>query len=1797
MKLLRKKNGQWFTVSVAVGGLLLGATSMEVSASEAVVDSQEVSEEEKSSVPQDSIGEEPVVYENVDKTIDDVTDQAVENPVVDSVDEKQQYIDSLEDAPDDEDVDDSLTPEEVPEDTVSEEVEIVDETTEDVESNEDEDNDGTEGVTDSEENTEDVEGTDNSEDTENELDGTEESVTDADLPSDDLSDETTEDVSVDESQSDTHRNEIVNLERTWSEGYKGEGQVVAIIDSGLYIDHRAFQEINDLDRARYRSEEELNRAKEAAGIDYGRWFNEKIIFGHNYNDVNDELVELDYASHGTHVADSAVGNPANPLDIGTEDDPNARMHVHGVAPEAQLMFMRVFSDDNTPGSTSEYLYVQAIEDAVALGAQSINLSLGAPGGSQYGTTGVLEEAILNARRQGVSVVIAAGNEDSFGSGQNNPLVNYPDYGVVGTPSTSRDSISVAAVDSIKLVNEVLNLTDSEGNVLNLRINIVANGGQDTLESSEYAGVDFEYEYVGLGSAEDVADVDLTGKFALISRGELTFTEKAQNAYNAGAAGVIIFNNEDDGTLVNMGIDDLDDYPIIGVNYESGQALIENQSTHTLSFTGETLQFANPNAGELTDFTSWGLSADGELKPDLAAPGGNVYGAVNNDDYQSMGGTSMASPHVAGAVALLNQRLPEMFEGLEGEELSTLVKALLMSSARPHYNDEYGSFTSPRQQGAGLIDVDNALNSGIYLTGADGYPSISLRNVGDQFEFEINVYNISDEDRVLDMTTHLSSDAVVDSMLGFAFALRPRHLKDVPEGQLFLEANTHQKVTISVDAREFTDQLLADMPNGYFLEGFVSFGSEEDNLLSSIPFVGFRGDFTNLDVVEQPVYDYGFEFVEDFSDAPFYYVDMATGVPTENYTSLISIEDDTIITLGEDTVANFGSGEDVVLAISPDNDGTKDMVAFRGVFLRNYEDFTASVYHLNDLGEEKLVWVSDEVSSGVKNHFSSNPMRPKSTIELSSIWLGQDFEGNDVGEGLYRYDLTYRSQVPGSLTQLMSFNVHVSTTTPEATGADYDEETGVLTLRDVVDGYPGLNPYRTRISYGEEPNEMLLALGLAEDTREFFYLNGRDSYTFDVPEHVDLFSQNTRLYLEDFAGNSSEILLSDILHGESGVVEFTLTEATTGEDLSGAGLRVRIRDEEGNIIEGDRLVGNNNQNVRRLPFGTYTAELFLINDEYLEVVDGRLQTFVVSEDNSWQTIDFQVNYIERVDFRVDLNKELPDGGVIYLVDDEGVETVVPVTSYVNTVHQVRVRAGEYTIVVDLPEGFTSEQDGLALTIDSENPSLSVVIERIEVDRTELAELIELAAQVDRSLLEAGDSLVLDLVLENARAVHDDVEAVQSEVDAAATALRTQLETIEFIDPLANEKAVAQKRIEELDLLTQDEIDAYHNLIDVAETVIEIDTVVAEAEARQTQLEEELASEEALESARANAIENIYGLDSLSSERVEDYVDQVSNTQTLDEVESLLNQAISENLEVAELEELNTVKENALDRLESLEYLSPEERAVFVERIRDANSIEEIDVISGEALYANQAAQERAEEERLNERIRERELQSAKDIATHVISRLSALSEDDVSAYLSLIETADSTDDVNEVVNEAIAENESLLRQEALLVAKEVGEATISLLPNLSEEALEALLIDLSNAANIDEVNSVVAEAIAMSSFDDSEEDNAEETDPIGDTGPIEESETIEEAVPTEEGESDDLTSDDQQSDGEIVSGDSDSTVKEKILKEKLAAALSEEQSDSDGDIRLPDTATSTWALGLIGLSSLVTGVGLKLHKDD
>nr|WP_232007687.1 Fn3-like domain-containing protein [Streptococcus equinus] len=190
----------------------------------------------------------------------------------------------------------------------------------------------------------------------------------------------------------------------------------------------------------------------------------------------------------------------------------------------------------------------------------------------------------------------------------------------------------------------------------------------------------------------------------------------------------------------------------------------------------------------------------------------------------------------------------------------------------------------------------------------------------------------------------------------------------------MKANSSEKVTITVDARQFAELLTKEMPNGYYLEGFVRFLDSVDFAeVVSLPFVGFRGDFQNLAVVEDPVY----KLVADGKEGFYLEIDgdhIVSG--SDDTTALLTNSTDSSkpIVLGTyanndgDFVLHMDENGTTRLAISPNNDGKQDFVAFKGVFFRNYTDASAAVYAADDVNFEHPLWQS-ETFSGVKNYKS------------------------------------------------------------------------------------------------------------------------------------------------------------------------------------------------------------------------------------------------------------------------------------------------------------------------------------------------------------------------------------------------------------------------------------------------------------------------------------------------------------------------------------------------------------------------------------------------------------------------------------------------------------------------------------------------------------------------------------------------------------------------------------------------------------------------------------------------------------
>lgn len=1165
-------------------------------------------------------------------------------------------------------------------------------------------------------------------------------------------------------------NTIITVPKVWDSGYKGEGTVVAIIDSGLDVDHDVLH-ISDLSTAKYKSEKEIEAAKEAAGITYGEWFNDKVVFGYNYVDVNTVLKEEDKRSHGMHVTSIATGNPTQPV---------AGQLMYGVAPEAQVMFMRVFSD--LKATTGAALYVKAIEDAVKLGADSINLSLGGANGSVVNMNENVTAAIEAARRAGVSVVIAAGNDGTFGSGHSNPSADYPDYGLVGAPSTARDAISVASYNNTTVGSKVIN-------IIGLENNADLNYGKSSFDNPEKSpvpfeiGKEYEYVYAGIGQSSDFDGLDLTGKLALIKRGTITFSEKIANATAAGAVGVVIFNSRPGEANVSMQLDDTAiAIPSVFIPLEFGEALAAN--SYKIAFNNETDIRPNPEAGLLSDFSSWGLSADGELKPDLAAPGGAIYAAINDNDYANMQGTSMASPHVAGAAVLVKQYLQATYPTKSPQEIEALVKHLLMSTAKAHVNKKTTAYTSPRQQGAGIIDTAAAISTGLYLTGEDEYGSITLGNVEDTFSFTVTLHNITNEDKTLNYSTQLTTDTVQNGLI----TLAPRLLAEIPGGKVTVKANSSTTVTINVDASSFAEELTGLMKNGYYLEGFVRFTDVADGGdIVSIPYVGFRGEFQNLAVLEEPIYNLiadgkgGFYFEPvtaqpDTVDISHHYTGLVTG-STELIYSTDKRSDFAIKTLGTFKneagyfVLELDESGKPHLAISPNGDDNQDSLAFKGVFLRNYTDLVASVYAADDTERTNPLWES-QPQSGDKNFYSGDPKNPKSSIIYPTEWNGTDSDGNALADGKYQYVLTYSSEVPGAAVQTMIFDVIIDRESPVITTATYDETNFTFNPRPAIEkGESGL--YREQVFYlvadasGVTTIPSLLENGDVTVSDNKVFVAQNDDGSFTLP--LDLADISKFYYtVEDYAGNISYEKVENLISigNEKGLVTVNILDKDTNSPVPIL-FSYSVTDETGKIVaELPRYAGDTS--VLKLPFGTYTFDLFLYDTEWSSLAGETKAVVTISEENSTAEVNFYVTLKDKANLLVDIDALLPSGSTIQLVTADGQTIQLPNAKYSKTDYGKFVPVGTYTILPTLPEGyeFLEELDVAVLANQSNVKKLTLI------NKVALKELIAELAGLEETARYYNASPELQTAyakaLEDANAIYANKHN-QAQVDSALASL--------------------------------------------------------------------------------------------------------------------------------------------------------------------------------------------------------------------------------------------------------------------------------------------------------------------------------------------------------------------------------------------------------------------------------------------
>ena len=576
----------------------------------------------------------------------------------------------------------------------------------------------------------------------------------------------------------------------WNGGYTGAGSRVAIIDTGTDIYHQSLD--NDaylyalkenaaakgMSLEEYKEYLDLMDEESIAAVlpklhAYDRipgltaedlYLNEKLSYGFNYVDYTLNIShDLDtQGEHGSHVAGISAANRFIPKNDRYVDAREAVMML-GIAPDAQLITMKVFGDSYPYDSD----YMAAIEDAIILGCDAVNLSMGTNvPGSPY--TDVYSGLMEMMTETDTVVVISAGNSYNWAAASTFSYLYHDDvsFDTVGSPGSYGSALTVASVNNDGDMGFFFMVGDRPF----FYLETLGYGNTSMIEMDKSLDLDgTEYDYVfldGIGEVHEYEGIDVSGKVVFVQRGTLSFGEKANNALSRGAVAVVVYNNQDGYS--NMDLTGLNyTAPVVSITQAEGAAVRAASQNKGGYLTGKIIVHGKMGVGmvgseyyTMSPFSSWGVPSSLTLKPEITAPGGEIYSlwgsnAVTGGGYNkyvTMSGTSMAAPQITGMVALMAQVYQE--NGLaakSGISARHLAQSLLMSTAEPLFEeDSGGNYYSILNQGAGLARVDLASQADTFVQvlGQDDYKVKA--ELGDDpqrtgiYEFEFTINNLTGE---------------------------------------------------------------------------------------------------------------------------------------------------------------------------------------------------------------------------------------------------------------------------------------------------------------------------------------------------------------------------------------------------------------------------------------------------------------------------------------------------------------------------------------------------------------------------------------------------------------------------------------------------------------------------------------------------------------------------------------------------------------------------------------------------------------------------------------------------------------------------------------------------------------------------------------------------------------------------------------------------------------------------------------------------------------------------------------------
>lgn len=505
--------------------------------------------------------------------------------------------------------------------------------------------------------------------------------------------------------------DVVRTAAAWTQvngqANAGAGVKIGILDTGIDQNHPMMRDAALAMPAGYPKCSGDDCKYTNSKVIAARSYVDRLVYAYDGDTRPDDLSPRDRVGHGTAAASAAAGAIA--------DTPLGR--TSGVAPKAYIGNYKVFGSPGVNDITFDDTIIAALEAALLDGMDIVSMSLGGAalwspedrGRVCNQNTGVAcdlqVEAVENAIRRGLIVVVSAGNEGELG-------LEIPSLNTIGSPGTAPSAITVGA--------------SVNGHILYQSVRAGA-----LPRMNAYFGNGPRPGSPLLAPARDVTQLDnngracgslaagtLAGRIALIQRGDCAFSVKVNNAQKAGAVGVLIYQANSNGISPLGGLS-ATGIPAVIVGKDNGAALVQfaNANPDGVVTLDPSITEVNEPAGEVAVFSSQGPTIGTyAIKPEVVAVGTDLLLATqtfdpNGDMYEPGGytraeGTSFSAPLVAGAAALVKQRNPRM--------TPAQVKSALVNTADAQIDDfDYdGNRVKAYQSGvgAGQLDIGRALRA-------------------------------------------------------------------------------------------------------------------------------------------------------------------------------------------------------------------------------------------------------------------------------------------------------------------------------------------------------------------------------------------------------------------------------------------------------------------------------------------------------------------------------------------------------------------------------------------------------------------------------------------------------------------------------------------------------------------------------------------------------------------------------------------------------------------------------------------------------------------------------------------------------------------------------------------------------------------------------------------------------------------------------------------------------------------------------------------------------------------------------